>query len=205
MTRLLSARTLRVVGALTLVGGAACNDDSMSPFNRNDDSAFLSLPAGMESTASSFAGDGQMGMAWGGPFRGGPGGPGMRDMMGGGLGPGFTEGPPGRGPHGGPFSAARIDDSCTVAGVDVTCTDTRNGLTIRTIYNLTTATGASQTKIDTSTTNTIRTRTSVTGTTTRGRDGANVTAVVDNSSERTVTGLAGANTQRTVNGWSRGN
>jgi hypothetical protein len=194
--------SLRLLAATTLVGAAACNE-STSP-NFRDDAAFLTTPAGMEATTNSYAGDGQEGMAWGGPRRGGPGGPGMRDMMGGGLGAGFAAGAPGRGPHGGPFAAARIDDSCTVSGGDVTCAATKNGLTITTIYNLTSATGAVQTKIDTATTNTVKTRTTVAGTTTRGRDNASVTATVSNSSERTVTGLAAGSTQRTVNGWSKG-
>jgi hypothetical protein len=191
--------------ATALVGAAACsNDSALSPNALSFASAFNSVPAGMESVSSSYAGDGQDGMAWGGPRRGGPGGPGMGGLMGGGLGDGFAAGAPGRGPHGGPFAAARIDSTCTVSGADVTCANTRNGLTITTIYNLTSATGATQTKIDTATTNTVRTRTTVSGTTTRGRDNASVTATVSNSSDRTVTGLASGSTKRTVNGWSKG-
>jgi hypothetical protein len=193
----------RLLAATTLIGATACSE-STAPNGRFSDSAFLTTPAGMESTSNSFAGDGQEGMAWGGPRRGGPRGPGMGDLMGGGLASGFAAGAPGRGPHGGPFAAVRISDSCTVSGADVTCADTKNGLTITSIYNLATATGAVQTRIDTATTNSVKTRTTVSGTTTRGRDNATVTATVNNSSERTVTGLASGSTQRTVNGWSKG-
>jgi hypothetical protein len=195
-----STRLLAATAALT---AAACtNDASLSPNSLDFGSAFNTVPAGMESVASSYAGDGQDGMAWGGPRRGGMGGPGMSGLMGGGLADGFGGGMGGRGPHDGPFGGVRIDDSCPVSGNDITCTTTRNGLTIKTIYNLSTAAGAAQTKLDTITTNTVRSRTTVTGTTTRGRDNASVTATVNNSSERTVSGLAKGSTQRTVEGWS---
>ena len=140
------------------------------------------------------------------------GGPGMDGLMGGGLQGDFRgEGAPGRGPLRGAFGV-RIDSTCTVASSDVTCTSTRNGLTATTIYTITSLTGASQTRVDTLTTNTVRTRTTVSGTTTRGggrapgRDSATlptITATVNNSSDRTVTGLAPSSTQRTINGWSR--
>lgn len=195
----------RWVAVAAVCAAAACsNENPVSSNALSFASAFNSVPAGMEAVSSSYAGDGVEGMAWGGPRRGGPGGPGMGGMMGGGLGDGFAAGAPGRGPHGGPFAAARIDSTCTVSGADITCANTRNGLTISTIYNLTSSSGATQTKIDTATTNTVRTRTTVSGTTTRGRDNASVTATVNNSSDRTVTGLATGSTLRTVNGWSKG-
>lgn len=195
----------RLVAVATVLGAAACTNDGPTASNAlSFASAFSSVPAGMESVSSSYAGDGQEGMAWGGPRRGGPGGPGMGEMMGGGLAAGFAFGAPGRGPHGGPFAAARIDSTCTVASPNITCSNTRNGLTITTIYNLYTAGGVAQTKIDTATTDKVVTRTTVTGSTTRGRDNASVTATVNNSSERTVTGLASGSTLRTVNGWSKG-
>jgi hypothetical protein len=207
--RLLAATT-------TLLGLAACNLDSLSGADGRDltfGSAFNTLPAGMDLAASSYSGD-QAGLPWGGPERsrgmamglGGPGmrgGPGMGGMMGGGLGADFIgAGQPGRGPHRGAF-AARIDSSCTVSGSDVTCATTRSGLTATSVYTITSVSGASQTRIDTLTTNTVRVRTTVTGSTTRSRDGS-VTATVNNSSDRTVTGLAPTSTQRTVNGWSKG-
>lgn len=204
-----------VVATTTLFALTACNLDSFGGGNSRDltfGSAFNTLPAGMELTASSYAGEGD-GLPWGGPERGrgamgmgGPGmrgGPGMGSMMGGGLGPDFIgAGSSGRGPHRGAF-AARIDSSCTVAGSDVTCSSSRSGLTATTIYTITSLSGTPQTQIDTLTTNTVRRRTTVTGTINRSRDGS-VTAAVNHRSDRTVSGLAPGSTQRTVNGWSQG-
>lgn len=191
--------------ATTLLGATACTLDSFGgPGDTLQfDSAFDSAPAGMEIASSSYAADG-LG-AWGGPRRGrGPGGPGMSGLMGGGLGADFLgAGGFGRGAHRGPF-AVRINDNCITNAGDVTCTRTTNGLTATTIYTITDAAGAAQSRIDTVTTNTVRTRTSVTGSVTRGRDGAGVTATVNVSSDRTVTGLAANSTRRTVNGVSRG-
>jgi hypothetical protein len=196
-------RTLAAMSAL--VGATACNTDSFGGPNDSMqfDTAFDSAPAGLDAASTSFAADSQG--AWGGPRRGrGPGGPGMAGLMGGGLGAEFLGAAMGgRGAHRGPF-ATRIDSTCTVAGGDVTCTRTANGLTSTTIYTIRDATGATQTRIDTITTNSVRTRTSVTGTTTRGRDSATVTATISHTSDRTVTGLAATSTQRTVNGTSRG-
>lgn len=191
--------------ATTLLGATACTLDSFGgpgstlQFN----SAFDSAVAGMEVASSSYAADASG--AWGGPVRGrGPGGPGMGGLMGGGMGADFLgAGAGGSGPHRGAF-AARIDSTCTVSGSDVSCTRTSNGLTAVTIYTIRDAANTVQTKIDTITTNSVRTRTTVSGTTTRGRDGSTVTATVSASSDRTVTGLAKASTQRTVNGTSQG-
>jgi len=193
--------------ATTLLGATACTLDSFGGPGRTMqfDSAFDSAPAGMEVASSSYAADG-MG-AWGGPHRGkGPGGPGMGGLMGGGMGADFRgEGDRGRGPGRGPFGfGVNIDANCTVASGDVTCTRTTNGLTAVTIYTIKDAAGASQSKVDSLTTNSVRTRTTVTGTTTRGRDGGSVSATVSVTSDRTVTGLAPSSTQRTVNGTSRG-
>jgi hypothetical protein len=199
------ARTsTRLLAVATVLGAAACSEGPTATNALDFASAFNSVPAGMESVSSSFAGDGMTGMAWGGPSRGGPGGPGMAGLMGGGLADGFGRGGPGRGPMDGPFGGVRIDASCTVASPNITCTNTRDGLTIKTIYNLNTASGAVQTALDTITTDKVRTQTTVTGTTTRGRDNSSVTATVNNSSDRTVTGLAKGSTLRTVNGWSKG-
>ena len=193
--------------ATTLLGATACTLDSFGGpgSTMQFDSAFDSAPAGMELATSSYAPDG-MG-AWGGPFRGrGPGGPGMSGLMGGGMGADFRgAGDGGRGPHRGPFGfGVNIDASCTVANGDVTCTRTFNGLTAVTIYSIKDAAGAAQSKVDSLTTNSVRTRTTVSGTTTRGRDGSNVSATVSVNSDRTVSGLAPSSTQRTVNGTSRG-
>ncbi|MCA0374814.1 MAG: hypothetical protein LCH84_04045 [Gemmatimonadetes bacterium] len=188
---------------LVVTGAAACSlEPTASSRVLATDAAFNSAPAGMEATSTSFATD-SGGVPWGGPRRGGPGGPGLGGLMGGGLEGNFLAGRPGRGPHGGPFGGVRIDSTCTVSGGNVTCAATRNGLAVSTIYTITSLTGAAQTAIDTLTTNTVRTRTTVTGTTSRSRDGS-VTATVNHSSDRTVTGLAPSSTQRTVNGWTRG-
>jgi hypothetical protein len=201
------ARTLfRVLAtATTLIGATACTFDAFGgPGDTMQfDSAFDSAPTGLDGATSSFSPDSEG--AWGGPRRGrGPGGPGMMGLMGGGMGADFLgTGGFGRGAHRGPF-AARTDSTCTVSAGDVTCTRTGNGLTATTIYTIRDAAGAAQTRIDTITTNSVRTRATVTGTSTRGRDGANVTATVNHTSDRTVTGLAASSTQRTVNGTSRG-
>lgn len=202
----MSRNILRTLAtATTLLGATACTLDSFGGPGETMqfDTAFNSAPVGMEVASSSFAGDTEG--AWGGPRRGrGPGGPGMGGLMGGGMGADFMGmGGFGRGAHRGPF-AARIDADCTLNAGDVTCTRTNNGLTATTIYTIKDAGGAAQPKIDSITTNSVRTRTTVTGTTTRGRDGANLTATVNHSSDRTVTGLSASSTQRTVNGVSAG-
>ncbi|MFO0095063.1 MAG: hypothetical protein ACK54K_12250, partial [Gemmatimonadaceae bacterium] len=53
----------------TLLGATACNFDAMNGAGGRDlafGSAFNTLPAGMEMTASSYSGDGS-GLPWGGP------------------------------------------------------------------------------------------------------------------------------------------
>src|SRR5439155_5234722 len=82
----------------------------------------------------------------------------------------------------------------------VTCgpTTTRDGLSVTIVSKYTTAAGATQAKLD-STTNTAATTVTVTGTATR-RDSSK--SVVNQSSTQTVTGLAKASTQRIVNGAS---
>jgi hypothetical protein len=131
----------------------------------------------------------------------------MGSFMGGGLGDAFIgNAAPGRGPHGGPFGI-RIDDSCVFAAStgDLTCGPTvKNGLSVTSIYTIKNAAGTAQSAIDSLTTNSVRVRTTVTGTATRSREGS-VTATVNHAGDRTVTGLAAGSTQRTVNGTSRGN
>lgn len=205
----MSRTTLRTLAWMTaLVSATACTIDNVGGPNdaMQFDGAFDAALAGMDATSSSYAADSSR-MPWGGPMRGrGPGGPGMAGLMGGGLGADFMgHGVGGRGAHRGPF-AIRIDSTCTFSAAtgDVTCgPTTRHGLTATTVFTIKDATGAAQSSIDTVTTNTVRTRSTVTGTVTRDRDGA-VTATVNNSSDRTVTGLAAASTQRTVNGTSAG-
>ena len=116
--------------------------------------------------------------------------------MGGGLfGPFFGDGP---------GHLIRSDSSCTYSATTglVTCgpTTTRDGLVVTRVSKYTTAAGATQAKID-STTNTATTTVTVKGTATR-RDSSK--SVVDQSSTQTVTGLTKGSTQRTVNGASAG-
>jgi hypothetical protein len=194
-------------GSLTAL--AACRTDNVgSPSNAlSFESALNTTPSGMEYAASSYAAAASdSGMPWGGPRRGGPGGPGAGGLMGGGLDGNFLgDFSPGRGPGRGPFGI-RIDSTCVFAAStgQLTCGPTsRNGLTVTTIYNITSTAGAAQSKIDTLTTNAVRSRTTVTGSTTRSRDGS-VTATVNSRSDRTVSGLAPTSTERTVNGTSFG-
>ncbi len=164
-------------------------------------------------------------------------------MMGGGLGEDFVGGIAfdrgGRGHHGpfgGVFNGAIGCTGATfVASTGrVTCpAETRNGLTINRSAAYTTTAGAVQQAFDTLTTNSVNTRSEVTGTITYARDsmaqrgdgrghgpglrgGAGgrllgdtstvltASTTVRNTSERTVTGLAQGSTQRTVNGTSSG-
>lgn len=208
------SRILALAATATLLGAAACSlDNSNAPNAFMSDLAFSTAPAGFDLVSSSYAPSDSSGMPWGGPHGGGPGmrafmggGPGMGAFMGGGLGDAFSGGmAPGRGPHGGPFGI-RIDASCVFsAGTgDLTCGPTvKNSLTVMAIYTIKNAAGAAQSAIDSLTTNSVRVRTTVTGTATRSREGS-VNATVSNSGDRTVTGLAANSTQRTVNGTSQG-
>ena len=202
------SRFLTLTATATLLGAAACSlDNSNGPNAFLSDMAFSSAPAGLDLVSSSYASSSENGMPWGGPERGRGGGPGMGSFMGGGLGDAFIgNAAPGRGPHGGPFGI-RIDDSCVFSAGpgDLTCGPTvKNGLTVTSIYTIKNAAGTAQSAIDSVTTNSIRVRTTVTGTATRSRDGS-VTATVNNAGDRTVTGLAAGSARRTVNGTSRGN
>lgn len=201
--------TLLAIAFGTLTALGACRTDNVgSPANAlSFESALNTTPSGMEYASSSYAAAASdSGMPWGGPRRGGPGGPGAGGLMGGGLDGHFLGTfTPGRGPGRGPFGI-HIDSTCVFAAGagELTCgPNTRNGLTVTTIYTITSTAGAAQSKIDTLTTNAVRSRTTVSGTTTRSRDGS-VTATVSSRSDRTVTGLAPSSTERTVNGTSFG-
>jgi len=223
-----SASTLLLGGAM-LAALAACNSDSVSRPTESGllvGGAFSAVPSGLDVASSSYGGDAAA--EWEGPMRGPMrgmggmgafggrgihGGPGIDGLMGGGLRGDFrgdSANGPRPHPHRGPF-AVRIDSTCTVSGNDVNCSNVRNGLTTTSIFTITSVDGAAQTRIDSLTTNTVRTRTTVTGTTTRsmprpGRDSSSaptITATVNASSDRTVSGLAAGSTQRTVNGWSK--
>lgn len=93
-------------------------------------------------------------------------------------------------------------NACTSASTGVvTCAkEAHNGLTVTRTYLLTDASGAPQSKFD-STTNTLVSTFSVTGTVTR-HDGD--TTHVNESSSQTISGLARGSTQRKVDGVSAG-
>jgi len=187
--------------------------------------AFQSVPAGFSANSSSFDSAGDTGPffpgAMDGGFRGGPdggpasndrrgegehrdgfGGPGLHGiLMGGGLGPDFL----GRIPFGrlvgrGPFWLHDLPDACTFDALSgrVNCPDkVRDGLTVTISFAFKDAGGAAQPKFDTTSTNSVNLRTTVTGTKVR-RDSS--TSVVDHASDRTVAGLAPGSTERTING-----
>lgn len=198
-----------VTVATAVLGLTACNDTT-APDSFFLDSAFGTASAGYNEVSSSFASTDSSGSPWrpergrGGPrMFGGPGGPGMRGIMGGGLDGNFLGAVGfGRGPDRGPF-ASRDTTGCTFSSAtgDITCGPyTRSGLTVTRVLTYKNAAGTAQSALD-STTSTARTRITANGTVTR-RD--SVTATVQNSSDRTVTGLQVGSTLRTVNGTSRG-
>lgn len=133
-------------------------------------------------------------------------GGGMGPMMGGGLGDDFTGGTGlgrdmGHGRHGEPLVA---QSTCTydAAAKRATCAPvTDHGITISRSVAWYDAAGATQSAFDSVTTNTINTQVTATGTITR-RDSA--TSVINNSSDRTVSGLAKGSTKHTVNGTASG-
>ena len=131
-------------------------------------------------------------------------GDGFGFLMGGGIGPEFLGEigfGPGRG-HG-PFHVDSVGTSCVFSSTTgiVTCGPiTRGGLTIGATAQITTADGAAQAKID-STTNKVVLTSEVIGTKTR-RDSA--TSEVNHKSARTITGLTAGSAQRTVEGTSVG-
>jgi hypothetical protein len=195
---------------------------------------YASAAPGYDSVASSYSASGNTGTfapRRGGDGRSGPGagGPGMRGLMGGGFGDDFAGGRPfgpgrGRGPFGDSASLANCTFD-TAAGLQ-RCSFTRDSLTFARTQRFTNASGAVQTARD-STTNTIVSTSTVSGSTTfsprerrgfgpgfgpggeGGPNGAGVDVMtarteVNNSSARTVTGLAAGSTQRTINGTSNG-
>jgi hypothetical protein len=191
--------------ATAAVAAIACLDTT-SPSNSLLDisDALVVLPAGYTSTNNSFSfSDGTEG-AFMPPSRGHDH-MGEHGMMGGGMRPEFLGGVEfGRGFGVGPFGGGALSGDCTFSSATgrVTCAPVSDphGLTIVRSASYRKSDGTVQTAPD-STTNTINVQISVTGTVTR-RDSA--VSVVNNSSDRTVTGLAVGSTQRTVNGTSRG-
>ncbi len=205
---MLRSKPLAIALTATLVGLAACNE-STSPSSDFVSSAFNTTTAGYGDLSSSFSSGGDAGgLGWrpdhgmGGHGPDGPGGPGMGGFMGGGMDGNFLGAVGfGRGPGAGPFGRSDDLSSCTLSGADLTCpASTHDGITVTRILTIKNAAGATMSKID-STTNSIRTRVTSAGTTTR-RD--SVTSIVSNSSDQTVTGLAVGSTVRTVNGAAKG-
>ena len=143
---------------------AACIDmtspsstDSMLALSQ----AFVTLPAGFSLTNNSFAGDGTTGGAFmprmegGGRGRGGP----MDDVsghggMGGGFGLDFSGGTGfGRGFGRGPFGGEGLRGNCSFSSSSglVSCTDTREGLTVVSTASYKTAGGIAQAAPDSTT------------------------------------------------------
>lgn len=196
--------TCRIFAAAAVAVAAAACSDSTSPSSSTSPllvNAFLSTPAGFSSTDNSFAAEGDAGEPWM-PDRSARDGQGM---MGGGLRPEFLGGIPlGRGWDRGPFGLGDFLSNCTLSSTTgrVSCPDvTHRGLTISRSFAFTDAAGAAQAAPNSST-NTINVQVVVNGTVTR-HDGR-VTSTVQETSDRTVSGLASGSTQRTVNGASKG-
>jgi hypothetical protein len=178
--------------------------------------AFATLPAGFTFTTNSFAANDNVGDAFLPRMNGegGPGGGGHHGERGGldrvdghgvmgGLGPDFIGGIGfGRGFGHGPFGGLNLRGTCTFNSGNgrVECNETRGGLTIVSSASYKNAGGTVQQAPD-STTDAVNIQTTVTGTVTR-RDSA--VSTINHSSNRTVTGLSSAATQRTVNGAARG-
>ena len=192
------------VATLALAAFACLDTTSPSSSVLSISDALVTLPAGFTFTDNTFAsGDGNVGgflpAARGHEMeRGGHG------MMGGGMGPDFLGGIGfGRGFDHGPFGFGRLTSDCTFSSSTgrVTCAATTDrGLTIVRSASYKKADGTVQSAPD-STTDIVNMQIQVTGTVTR-RDSA--VSTVNNSSNRTVSGLAVGSTQRTVNGTSRG-
>jgi hypothetical protein len=137
-----------------------------------------------------------------GEHRDGFGGPGLHGvLMGGGLGPDFL----GRIPYGrklgrGPFGYFVLPDVCTYSATTgiVTCPDkVNNGITVKSTFAFKDTAGVAQAKYDTTSTNSVNVKVTVTGSRTR-KDSA--VSVLNHASDRTVSGLAPGSTERTING-----
>ena len=193
------------VAALAIVAVACLDTTSPSTSLLSLNDVLVTLPAGFSSTQNTFASDNGTTGAFLPPQHDHDHDMGGRGMMGGGMGPDFLGGIGfGRGFDGGPFGFGRLSSDCTFSSSTgrVTCpafTDPR-GLTINKSASYKKSDGTVQSAPD-STTNTVNVQISVKGTVTR-RDSA--VSTVDNSSDRTVSGLTVGSTQRTVNGTSRG-
>lgn len=192
------ARTVRPLLAVALAAlAAACNDATGTQDATDLAAAFNSTPLGFSEVNSTFnnSSDDSGYRPGGGRGERGPGG---GSCMGGGLAGDFLGGILGGGR---PFDV-HLSGNCSFSSSTglVTCTATRNGLSVTKTYAFTTANGTVQQALD-SLTDKVVAHAQVSGTTVR-RD--SVTAVVSHVSDRIVTGLAKGSTQRTVNGTSAG-
>jgi len=207
----------RIMIAAAMVSLAACSDSATSPNEELVDVTFLTPLAGFSEINSSFAAGeappeafmpgmrrgpglaGPHGPRGGFGMMGGPGG----GVMGGGLDLAFAGGiPHGRGPRNGPFGDNSNHNGCSFSSEtgDVTCTHNRAGIEIVRIMSWKTLDGTAQPRPNDDT-HSARARITAVGTLT-GRLGN--TSVIDNESDRLVTGLESGATQRTVDGESRG-
>ena len=207
-------RILPVIAAVALF--TACADSSSPSDSESVAAAFESVPLGFDNAQHTFAGSPTGDNAWGPEGRGpggrdghrGPGGghdrgPGFGLLMGGGLhglflGDGFN----------GQFGFGRGEPSligvCTFDAPSgrINCDPVaRNGLTVTRSGAYADVAGTAQSAFDETTTDKINVRISITGTATRRRD--NATSTVDAASDRTVSGLAAASTERKIDGTSR--
>ena len=210
------ARFLLVAGAAGVAG--ACSDSTTTPVSSAlARAALVSAPISFDQINTSFVGSSDANAGFVPGFQQGDGqwgeaehdhdaGPGWTHLMGGGIADVFR----GRILFGlgfgrGPFGDLGNDSNCAFSSTDnrVTCAAvTRRGLTINRSFSYLDASGAVQQAFDTSTTNTVNVKTTVTGTRIHhdGRD----TSTVDSKSDITVAGLASGSTQRTVNGTTSG-
>lgn len=202
-----AVKNTNIVGlAIVVLVAAACSESSApsSELAITMASAYSTVPSGFSELSSSFAADAGTGSFLPGFSSRENRGSG-RGFDGPGRGPGFGLGFMGGGLLG-PFLGDGLergffhgDASCTFASGVVSCgPTTHGGLTITRVSQYLTSAGTPQARIDT-TTNTVITKVTVTGTTTR-RDSS--TSTVSETSAQTVTGLAPGSTKRTVNGTS---
>ena len=219
------------VAAMAITACTEATSTNRSALQLGANNAFVSAPAGYSQLTSSFStdnggspfepqfddhgGPGGPGGPGGGHGDGdqdgrGPGGPGGfgfglggRDMMGGGLGGAFFGDGLGAGFGRGPFGDGGLheaDCAFSSSGGLTTCDDTIRGLTVVRTAQYLDASGTAQSKVD-STTNTIKTTTTVSGTVTR-RDSS--TSTINETSKQAVAGLAKGSAKRTVDGVSGG-
>jgi hypothetical protein len=202
-------RILPLLTAAALV--AACGTSTDPSTVASLSAAFQSVPVGFDNAQHSFTGStgGDLGNPEWGPHRDGRGpggphdfGPGFGGFMGGGLGGLFIGDGFGFG-----FGRGRGDGDligvCTFSASTgrIACDPfTRRGLTVTRSAAYQDINGNAQSAFDTLTTNSINVQVTITGTRIRHD---NDTSVVNDASDRTVSGLVPGSANRTVNGTSR--